>query len=69
MAADGVIYAPRLARRDSRGLRGWKVNGQNRWVSEEEEEEEEEEKGGRGQVVGEKNIHAWGDAEFSFSRR
>lgn len=56
MAVDGVIYAARLGRRFApRGQKGSEGGGGGG--------------GGVGQVVGEKNIHARGDAEFSFSRR
>lgn len=59
MAVDGVIYA--AARPEIRSARGRKVDGG--WL---------DGTAGRrtvGQVAGEKNIHAQGDAEFSFSRR
>jgi len=60
MAVDGVIYAAWLES-EIRAARGRKVGRMDKGG------------GGRkglvGQVVGEKNIHARGDAEFSFSRR
>jgi len=56
MTVDGVIYATRLS---------WRSAGMRRSMGGVQDAEELE--GGR-QVVGKKNIHAWGDAEFSFSR-
>jgi len=60
MAVDGVIYAARLEP-EIRAARGRKVGGRM--------DKGGVEGGPVGQVVGEKNIHARGDAEFSFSRR
>lgn len=59
MAVDGVIYAARLEP-EIRAARGRKVGRMDKGGVE---------GGSVGQVVGEKNIHARGDAEFSFSLR
>jgi len=65
MAVDGVIYAARLDRRfaqhgGGRSTEGWRRMAWWRGGAT---------KGTVGQVAREKNIHARGDAEFSFSRR